>query len=118
MAKAITTGPMVSDIAQEIIDAAELEKPFLWEPKHPQYIGDVLYLTQKQWDAVCEAFPVWDREKWYARPQLVWGIPVRLLPPGGVVKMSDGRALIHSKHLDELYIIDASCTEFTEIKDY
>lgn len=69
----------MGDIVQEIIDAAKLAKPFLWEPDHPQYVDGKLHLTQEQWDAVCREFPNYDRQKWAARPYLAWGIHVEIV---------------------------------------
>lgn len=101
---------MNGDIVREAIKAALLDKPWTWEPKHPQLIDGTLYLLQSQWDAICEAFPIvddaegrWDNQN---RPSLCWGIPVRVIPKGGQVTLPDGRVFVHSTVMDALYVID------------
>lgn len=73
------------------------------EPKHPQYIEGVFYLTQEQWDAILAAFP---REPDHNYSQMVWGIPVQLIRDREPIKLPSGKLLYYSKLLESFYIVD------------
>ncbi|MBB3752690.1 hypothetical protein FHT44_005202 [Mycolicibacterium sp. BK634] len=101
---------MKTDIVMEAIKAACLEKPWEWEPKHPQYVEGALYLTQEQWNAIKAAFPPADDAdgRWssFNRPSACWGIPVRLISEDEPTKLPSGKELRYSKLLQSFIIVD------------
>jgi hypothetical protein len=95
----------VTDIVDEILSVAnKFGKPWEWEPDHPQYIEGALYLTPRQWDALCAASPDYDREKWATRPTRAWGIPVQVIAPNERVTLPSGNALVYV--LEAFYVFD------------
>jgi len=99
----MTSNKPESDIVQAIRDAKALASK--WEPDHPQYVEGVLYLTQKQWDAVRDQYPP-SEERRHMSTHHAWGIPVQIIKPNTIVDLPSGRVIVYSALLESFYIFD------------
>jgi hypothetical protein len=98
----------MSDIVQEIINAADLASK--WEPDHPQYVEGTLYLTQAQWDAVRDQYPP-KAERTHLATHHAWGIPVHIIKPDKPVLLPSGNVLVYSKLLESFYVFNESIAQ-------
>ena len=95
-------------LLQQITDALKVApRPFT----HPQYIEGVLYLTEEQWkyflNDYYRSIPSDTPTSWIYQHHdkgSIWGIPIHILKSGIPFTLPDGRVIIHSTHLADVYI--------------
>lgn len=95
----------MSDIVQEIFDAAKLAKPWHWHPNHPQYVEGRLYLTADQWHRVLEQCPP-RRGDGVSPAFAAWGIPVEIVKAGEEIRLPSGKTLVYSEILKSLVVFN------------
>ena len=93
----------MSDIVQAIMDAATMDKPWTWQPDHPQYIEGRLYLTPEQWQAVLDQSP--EPQPGDNQAQAAWGIPVEIIHPDKPIKLQSGRTLLYLPRITEALLV-------------